>query len=693
MYKTPRHADSTTRLILLRLITILIFAVLAGQLAILQFIRGANYQETATYNRIRVLRSEGARGVIYDRDGRMLARNTARFGIALIPASLPDDADYEISQQKRLAVYKELLQIIDEAQAAVQQDDTDTEAEFDPVSSALIVGESNPPPPEVLTIEEIDALVAQREAGSAFQPVLVAENLPREVALRVEEQRYRLPGVELQLDTMRDYPSGSDFSHVLGYMGPIPQETQNIYREKGYNADAWVGWAGLESTFEDVLRGVPGVRIIEVDVNGREKAVIGEERIAQPGQNLILSLDEELQQAMIEAMQRQIKPNRSHSAVAVAIDPRNGFVRGMVSLPSYDNNIFADGITTEEYRTISEAPGNPLINHAISGIYPPGSTFKMVPAAAGLQEKVITARTLLNAPGIIYVPNRNFPDNPLLAQPFVCWIYKSDGYHGDINVVQALGESCDIFFYKLGGGWYATEFDGLGVETLAEYATEFGFGEPTGIDLPAEHGGLIPDPKWKRIAKGERWVTGDTYNMSIGQGDVLSTPLQIAQMTAVVANDGSLYRPQLIEAVTDSESRLVQRMQPDLIQQIPVDSKHLATVRQGMWMAINWEHGTAKNVALPDVTVAGKTGTAEFFDPDIPRDGRGNLPTHAWFTAYAPYEDPEIVVTVFVFNGGEGSEVAAPIAKDILRSYFDIKNRDEAEGSQSILEQMEGKTP
>ncbi len=693
MFKSPRQSASTTRLLLLRIITILIFVALAGQLAVLQFVRGADYQETATFNRIRVIRNEGARGVVYDRDGRMLARNTARFGIALIPASLPDDPDYEVSQQKRLALYEELLLIIAEAQAAAQQETTDTEAEFDPIDSSLIVGESNPPPSEVLTIEEIDALVAQREAGSAFQPVLVAKNMPREVALRVEEQRFRLPGVELLLDAMRDYPSGSDFSHVLGYMGPIPQETQDIYEENGYAPDAWVGWAGLESTFEDVLRGDPGVRIIEVDVNGREKTVIGEERIAQPGQNLILSLDEELQQAMIEAMQREINPNRSHSAVAVAIDPRNGFVRGLVSLPSYDNNIFADGITIEEYQQISEAPGNPLINHAISGIYPPGSVFKMVPAAAGLQEKVITARTLLNAPGIIYVPNRNFPDNPLLAQPFVCWIYKLGGYHADINVTQALGESCDIFFYKLGGGWYATEFEGLGVEALAAYATEFGFGEPTGIDLPAEHGGLIPDPKWKRIAKGERWVTGDTYNMAIGQGDVLSTPLQVASMTAAVANDGSLYRPQIVEAITDSESRLIQRMQPDLIREIPVDSNNFATVREGMWMAVNWEHGTAKDVALPDVTVAGKTGTAEFFDPDIPRDGRGNLPTHAWFTSYAPFEEPEIVVTVFVFNGGEGSEVAAPIAQDILRSYFDIKTRDEAEGSQSILEQMEGKTP
>ena len=390
MHKTSRQTESTTRLLLLRMITILIFAALAGQLAILQFVRGADYQETATYNRVRVVRSESARGVIYDRDGRMLARNTARFGIALVPASLPDDPDYQVSQQKRLALYEELLQIIAEARADVQQENNATETEPAPANSPLIAGASNPPPPEVLTIEEIDSLVAQREAGSAFQPVLVAKNLTREVALRVEEQRYRLPGVELQLDAMRDYPSGSDFSHVLGYMGPIPQETQEIYEEKGYGAGAWVGWAGLESTFEDVLRGVPGVRVIEVDVNGREKALhrgranrpARPEPDPQPG-------PEELQKAMHRSLGRKgIKPEIVPIAPLLSPwIPATALFGEWSACPPTTTIFSPTASLPRNTDSISKRLAIRCINHAVSGIYPPGSTFKLVPAAAGLTGK------------------------------------------------------------------------------------------------------------------------------------------------------------------------------------------------------------------------------------------------------------------------------------------------------------------
>ncbi len=684
---TTRPFDSTWRLWLLRLGTVLVFGLLLSRLALMQFVRGPGYQQQAVANRVRIILSEGERGVIYDRDGRILARNTVRFGVAVVPANLPDDPDYTTSQARRHAVYAEVIRLINEALSEHQRTVTPTPTPSPRVfPPALFPGISQPPTPTILDLETIDRLVAEREAGSAFAPVLIAENLPREVALRVAEETYRLPGVELGLRPMRYYPAGADTAHVIGYMGPIPEETRTTYIEKGYSADAWVGWTGLEFTFEDVLRGRPGRRVIEVDVNGRERGVLGPETAPQPGQNLILSLDLELQQAMREALVVGINPKRSESAVAIALDPRTGFVLGLVSLPSYDNNIFADGITAEEYKAVAEARGTPLLNHAIGGIYPPGSTFKPVVAAAGLEERVITPATLLDDPGIIYLPNRNAPDNPLLAQPFVCWIHKYGGAHGALNVKQALGVSCDVFFYKLGGGWYATNFEGLGVDTLAAYAQYFGFGELTGIDLPGEHRGLVPNPRWKRIAKGERWVTGDTYNMAIGQGDILATPLQVALMTMAVANDGYLYRPQLVAAITDAASQLVRRMEPDLIRRVPVSPQHMAVVREGLWMAVNTPAGTARYAALPGITVAGKTGTAEFFDPDIPRDGKGNLPTHAWFTAFAPYEDPEIVVTVFVYNGGEGSEVAVPIARRILETYFELKARDETTGTHSVLD-------
>jgi penicillin-binding protein 2 len=714
----------------LRVLTVLAFVALIGQLALMQFVQGASYQRSATRNRVRVVLTEGERGVIYDRDGRILARNTALFNVAVVPANLPDNPDVKVSSVQRRALYGEVIKLIQVALAdydtgrlklptplpgakytwsataaittttdgTVSTIMTGTAAIAAPrpattLGAPYFVGKDTPPAPSILTIDEIDSRVNQRELGSAFQPVLIAENLPSEVAMRIEEERYRLPGVELMLRSTRAYPSGADTGNIIGYMGPIPEEAKTLYEEKGYSADAWVGWSGLEFTFEDALRGQPGRRVIEVDVNGRERSAIGQQTPPQSGENLILSLDLELQEAMRTALVQGIDPKRSESAVAIALDPRSGHILGMVSLPTYDNNVFADGITPEEYKSITEAKGEPLLNHAIGGIYSPGSTFKMVPASAGLQEKVINVNSLLTDPGIIYIPNRNFPNDPNLAQPFVCWIYKLGGSHGDINVREALGESCDVFFYKLGGGWYATNFEGLGVERLAEYARRFGFGELSQIDLPGESAGLIPTDKWKRLTKGERWVTGDTYNMAIGQGDVLVTPLQLAMMTATVANGGKLYRPQLVAAVTDANNRLVERKQPDLRRDVGVTEKNLAAVREGMWMAVNWSHGTARNAALPDVTVAGKTGTSEFFDPDIPRDDKGNLPTHAWFTAFAPYEAPEIVVTVFVYNGGEGSSVAVPIARSILRTYFDLKNRDAADGSHSLIDQFETPAP
>jgi penicillin-binding protein 2 len=678
---------------IVRIITVMIFVILIGQLARLQFLQGVGFQQEAVVNRVRVVREKAPRGIIYDRDGRILARNTASFIITIIPADLPDDPDYKISQQKRRKVYQELYDILQQTLSEYQTIPQEPAPTPDLTKNHLVLDISQPPVPDVLTVDEMDSLVAQRELGSAFLPVVVADNLPRDVALKVQEETYHLPGVHLQLKPRREYPSGLYTSHIIGYMGPIPQEKEKEYAEKGYAPDAWVGWSDLEYQYEDELHGQPGVKVIEVDVKGKEKNVIKKATDPEPGHNLILSLDLELQKLMMDALVEGVDPKKSNSAAAIAIDPRNGYVLGIVSLPTYDNNIFADGITEDEYKVLSEAPGFPLLDHAISGIYPPGSTFKLVTASAGLQEGVITPETILNAPGIIYLPNRNFPDDPNLAQPFVCWIHKLDGEHGDINVTAAIAESCDIFFYKVGGGYPPTEFDGLGIQALADYARMFGFGETSGIDLPGENPGLVPDPKWKRIAKGERWVTGDTYNMAIGQGDVLATPLQVTMMTAAVANDGILYQPQVVVASTDEKNRLVRFNRPIVRREIAVDSKNLDVVREGTWMVVNWEYGTAKNVALPDVEVAGKTGTAEFFDPEIGRDLAGNLPSHAWFTAYAPYEAPEIVVTVFVYNGGEGSLVAAPIARKILRGYFDIKKRDLEAGNKSLLDQLEAIAP
>jgi penicillin-binding protein 2 len=261
-------------------------------------------------------------------------------------------------------------------------------------------------------------------------------------------------------------------------------------------------------------------------------------------------------------------------------------------------------------------------------------------------------------------------------QPFYSWNHKQGFGWGKITVREALAVSDDIFFYQLGGG-YLEIFRGLGVDAIGYYAKQFGLGENSGIELPGESHGLIPDGKWKRLNYAEPWLTGDTYNMSIGQGFVLATPLQMANTAAVVANRGFLYQPQLVDYITDADGKVVRPFQPDLRREVMVEPAHLDTVREGMYGAVNWPQGTAPNVRLPNIAVAGKTGTAEFFrdwnkDGQADRDEKGNLPTHAWFSAFAPYQDPEIVVTVFIANGGEGSSVAAPVAARVLRTYFKL---------------------
>ncbi len=469
-------------------------------------------------------------------------------------------------------------------------------------------------------------------------------------------------------------------------MGHVPESELEDYRARGYSQTDQVGLAGLEVTSEEELHGKDGRQTIEVDVNGRKIRTIGEPEAARPGNNLVLTLDLGLQRAATEALQDALNKSQGFTkatqGVAIALNPRNGAVLAMVSLPSYDNNLFAKGITTEAWHALTSDPDLPLFNRAIGGVYPPGSIFKIIVAATGLQENVITTRTRLgdgfdgNNDGIIWLPNQSFPWDRTKDQPFYSWIHKYGYGHGFVMVREALAVSDDIFFYQLGGG-YLNVFHGLGSEAIGYYAREFGLGQTTGIELPGESQGLIPNPKWKRLNYAENWLTGDTYNISIGQGFVLATPLQMANATAAVANRGFLYQPQLVDHVTDAEGKTVRGFEPLLIHEAPVDPAHLDTVREGMYGAVNWPNGTAPRAQLPGIAVAGKTGTAEYFrddnnDNQPDRGEKGNLPTHAWFTAFAPYVDPEIVVTVFVANGGEGSSTAAPVATRILQAYFQL---------------------
>lgn len=639
----PRSRRGLTRA--LTIIILLAFALLAFQLWQIQVVRHDYYTQAADTNRFRLLSTDAPRGVIYDRKGQILVRNEPSFNVSIIPADLPRDREEELF--KRLSVMLDVP-----VETVLQYSE-------DPVGSlASDVSRTYMAPVRKPGLRE---LISNGRRANPYAEVLIQTNVPRSVAFTLQERALEYPGLRVGVDPVRHYIHNSLTSQILGYVGHIPQEVFNKYQARGYDPTDQVGLTGVELTYEDQLRGTKGRRHVEVDATGSEISSLGED-LPRPGNNLYLSLDIGLEQAAQAALVKGMRSARAKQGVVIVMNPNNGEILALVSYPAYDNNLFAAGIKSAQYTALAQDPLHPLVNQAVSGQYPPGSTFKLVPATGALQEGVIDDKTLISDPGTIYVPNKYFPDDPNLAQPFFCWLKTG---HGALSIREGIAQSCDVFFYKLVGGF--TDFQtGLGETLLADYARQFGFGEATGIDLPGEADGLVPTPQWKRKTIGESWVTGDTYNMAIGQGFVLATPLQTAQMTAVVANGGIAYRPHLGLSIVNAEATLTQTIPAQVIRKLGVDPRNWQIVREGMRFAVT--HGTAWKANLADVAVAGKTGTAEYFGPRV----NGHLPTHAWFTAFAPYDKPEVVVTVFVFGGGEGSETAAPIAADVLRAYFHL---------------------
>ncbi len=653
----PENAGRSSHRILfiggVMLAVLLIFIVRLWQLQILE---GGEYQLAATLNRLRVVPIEAPRGLIYDRHGRPLVRNVPSFEVAVVPAYLPDDEEALDRIYRRLS---ELLEIpVTNRTATTSPQGAGEKGIRERVNEGLLV---------------------------PYEPVVLKRNVDRETAMILLEEALTMPGVYVQVAPGRAYPTGPLTASAIGYVGRIPEEQADAYEALGYDPDTdLVGLTGIEYQYEKELRGSKGRRYVEENVQRQVIRTLGEPIQPVPGHNVVLTLDLDLQRAAYMALRRGMEKVGARRGVVIAMNPQTGEVLALVSLPTYDNNLFTQGIPPETYQALLQDPHHPFLNHAIGDQPPPGSTFKIVTAAAALQEGVIDERTIIQGEGVVYLPNKYYPKDPGRAQKFVCWIYLNrGGSHGPLNVVDALAQSCDIFFYKVGGGFEEQEIEGLGIQKLAEYARLFGLGEPTGIDLPAEAAGLVPDPTWKRRTYGETWSTGDTYNMSIGQGFLLATPLQILNATAAVANGGILYRPQLLYQITDVEGNVLYAFQPQVIRQVPVSPENLALVRQGMEAAV--AYGTAQKAQVPGIRVAGKTGTAEFFcGPDDEKAGICRmgppLPTHAWFTAFAPVEKPEIALVVWVFNGGEGSATAAPIAQEILSYYFQRAEKGTGEG-------------
>jgi penicillin-binding protein 2 len=630
----------------------------------LQFVEGDYYTALADTLRLKAEDLPAARGIIYSRDGTPLVHNVPTFKVVVVPAYLPD---YDV--------------------AILPPPSADAESEirvtFSPETEAVLVRlavlldmpyTTNGGEDEGLGVRAIveDAIARADLYGSA----VIKRGVDRETALFIGSERLTLPGVFVELDSQRQYLHGPLVSQLVGYVSPVPGEREAEYIELGYDPDTdRVGVAGVEATYEEALRGMKGSRLVEKDVLGRLIQVVETEAEPVPGGNVYLTLDLDLQQFATEALQRGMARANSPRGVAIVMRPKTGEVLAMVSIPTYDNNLFAEGISVEDWQVLGEDVHRPLLNHAISDQVPPGSTFKIVVATAALQEGILEPDTRLDCPGTIVLPDKYAPNDRGRDQTFYCWIWRQ-GSHGSLDVVEGLAQSCDIFFYKTGGGFEEDEFVGLGPGSLesdedpgiANYARLFGFGELTGIELTGEAEGTVPYPTWKRRTHGENWSTGDTYNYSIGQGYLAVTPLQMLNAVNVVANGGTLLRPRIVHHVTDYEGNEVEPFEPEVVRTLSfVSPTNWSLVQQGMEGAV--AHGTAKLTQIEGLRVAGKTGTAQFCD-DIKCGVGFAQPEHAWFTAFAPVGDPEVSVIVFLYDGGEGSQMAVPVAHEILEYYF-----------------------
>lgn len=473
----------------------------------------------------------------------------------------------------------------------------------------------------------------------AYQPFFIADNIEYEKAMLLYLKSSQWQGVVLSNKTRRDYDLSSlSLSHILGYTGKISEEELKKAGNE-YSPIDYIGKTGIENFWESELKGTSGKKQIEVDAMGREKKIASQIE-AEDGRNLVLAVDLGLQKKMEEVIVKA----RMKKGAALAIDPASGEILAMASFPLYDNNIFARGITAKEYEEIIGNPDKPLFNKAVSGEYPSGSTIKPVMAAAALEEGVINEYTSFMSVGGIKINEWFFPD------------WKAGG-HGATNVRKAIAESVNTFFYYIGGGF--RDFKGLGVDRIVRYGKLFGLGQEMGIDLTGEASGFLPTKEWKENEKGERWYIGDTYHMAIGQGDLLVTPLQVAAFTAVFANGGSLYRPHLVRQILSSDDKVIKEIKEEPVRKNFISENNIEIVRQGMRQTVT--AGSARSLSDLPVAAAGKTGTAQWST---------KKPPHAWFTGFAPYDNPQIVITVLVEEGGEGSSAAVPIAKEILEWYF-----------------------
>ena len=617
------------RLRLLQAVAAGAFVLLALQLVRLQLIDSARNADTGSSEHLRTTDIEPPRGLIYDRNGILVASNVPRFFVSLVPGELPPDA------------------------AALR--------------SALRAVERH----TELPYGELEQLVARGlDAVDPLAPVPVLDVPDFERAIELRAAIGGLPGVRVEAAPVRDYAGGTLLAHMLGYVGPIVAGEVDTYLADGYPLNAHVGRSGLELTYERELRGVAGRRLAIADPTGRELELIGALE-ATPGADLVLAIDLDLQRAVAAAVDdgiarglaarlpdaTDVERPPAAAGAAVVIDVRSGELLALVSLPSFEASVFAGPPSVEALEALLTDRARPLIDRSYMEVGSPGSIFKPLVAAAALQERVARPDTRITSTGAITVQDEFNPE--------VRYVFRDWAAHGTLDLYGGIVRSSDVYFYYLSGGYRQGGrqlFEGLGAERVAAYASAAGLGAPTGIDLPGEAAGLVPTPAWKAETLGTSWVLGDTYTFGIGQGYLTVTPLQMAVAVAAIANDGEVLVPRIVrELRRDGLSTPAERQ---VSGRLPVDAEHLAVVREAMRRAAN-PGGTAVRGEPPGVSIGGKTGTAEFGL----RRADGEFDTHAWYLGFAPFERPEIAIAVYLEHG-VGATHAGPVARAIFEAYF-----------------------
>lgn len=588
----------------LYVLVVLVFMVLMTRMAFLQLIQGERYTFLSENNRIRLKRIPGTRGMIYDRHGQLLVDSRPSFDLIFTPEDTRD-------------------------------------AKGTLIQLARYLGRDEK--------EMLAALEANKDR-LAFEELTLGKDVDWPTVVAVETHQLDLPGIALRTRPRRNYADGPMGAHVLGYLGEIGSKQLKALKEQGYASGDEMGQYGLEFRWESFLRGQSGGQQVEVDALGRRTRVLHE--VADvPGYTVRLTLDRELQETAFTALQGK-------EGTIVALDVNSGAVLAMVSTPAFDPNQFARGIKGDEWRALMKDQLRPLSNRATQGQYPPGSTFKIVMAIAGLEEGVLQPDARIFDPGSYFFGNRSFRD------------WKKEG-HGSVDLHRAIVESCDVYFYQLGPR--------IGIDKIAKWARALGLGEKSGIALEGEMGGTVPDTEWKKKRFRQPWFPGETVSIAIGQGYLTVTPLQQAIMMATVANGGTVYRPWIVASVETVTGNLIRQFGPEKIRSVEFKPETLERVRNGLADVIKLPSGTGGAARSTLVDIAGKTGTAQVIEMKGAYLKSEQLAyfnrDHAWFVSYAPVEKPQIAIAVLVEHGGHGGSAAAPMAKKVIEKYIEQQNR------------------